>query len=188
MMRSRPRPNSPSVIKVCYSAPGVGGKPIFATPLTGSGGTHATGRTARQPPIAPEHLLDSATHTARGFRPGPPDQVEHRQHLLGGDGLDGQIADDRLGVTRENIAPLLPVFRVAPAGFVAGDVLLRRFAKRSPLRLRHSFRFSTGTAAVNRVDHLAEQLTGIRSLLPSIIASAQTHKITHESLVGGSGF
>ena len=187
MMRSRPRPNSPSVIKVCYSAPGVGGKPIFATPLTGSGGTHATGRTARHPPIAPEHLLDSATHTARGFRPGPPDQVKHRQHLLGGDGLDGQIADDRLGVTRENLAPLLPVFRVAPAGFVAGDVLLRRFARRSPLRLRHS-RFSTGTAAVNRVDPLAEQLTGIRSLLPSIIASAQTHKITHESLVGGSGF
>ena len=62
--------------------------------------------------------FETATQARSGFGLRCPDGLQYGQHMRQADITHQQAADDGVGVGVERIAPLLRVFRVAPAGLL----------------------------------------------------------------------
>src|SRR5436190_14749255 len=81
-----------------------------------------------------QHALNAATDALCRLRLNLPDRLNAFQHERRVDRVDGQLADDWIGVARERRAPLRPVLLIAPSGLVGLDVLICTFLERQPAR------------------------------------------------------
>src|SRR6516165_2690059 len=71
-----------------------------------------------------EDDLNPAADPAGGVGLVLPDRLQHFEHQRRVDVLHGQVADHWIDIRLERVAPLLPMLRIAPAGFVRSDVSL----------------------------------------------------------------
>src|SRR6516225_2372941 len=71
-----------------------------------------------------EDDLNAAADPAGGVGLVLPDRLQAFEHQRRVDVLHWQIADDGMDVAIERVAPLLPMFRIAPAGLMRGDISL----------------------------------------------------------------
>ena len=68
-----------------------------------------------------QHVLDPPTQALGGLRLRRPDWLQHLQHVRGLDRAYRQIADDREGVGRKRLPPLVAMLGIAPARRVRLD-------------------------------------------------------------------
>jgi hypothetical protein len=98
-----------------------------------------------------EYRLDPAAHPACRLRLLRPKGIENLHDQPGIDCRYRQLADHRIDIGCERVAPLLPMLGVAPSRLVAGDELFRRFAEGPPLGHRKPLRRALGGLGVERV-------------------------------------
>ena len=103
----------------------------MATP---AGRVVAVPEAANRRPI--ENGFNAAAEAGGGFGLGPPDRLERLGDERHVDRLDGQVAEDRIGVGRERRGPLCRVLVVFPTLAVRVDIGLGALAERSWLLRR----------------------------------------------------
>ena len=91
-----------------------------------------------------EYKLDAPAEPAGRLRLLGPDRLQHLQHVFDRDGVDGLLADHRVGIHPKGALPLGDVLVVLPSGAVGLDVLLGTFCEGRSLGLSRWFRNRLG--------------------------------------------
>ena len=105
-----------------------------------------------------EDRLDSAAQPRGGFRLGGPDGRQDFQHVLDGDVRNRHPPDNRVGVGRNGVAPLLVVLRIAPAGFMRRDVVGGDGGERGAGGFLAAFCLALHLPMIDRIEAFRQQL------------------------------
>src|SRR5215472_14571399 len=76
-----------------------------------------------------KHRLDATAHPARCLGLLRPDRIEHLHDKPGVDRSDRQLTQNRINVSGEGVAPLLPMLCVTPARLLSADKLFGHLAE-----------------------------------------------------------
>jgi len=111
-----------------------------------------------------EHRLDPAANPIRRLGLRRPNRSENLHYQAGVDSGNRQIAQRREHVAVERVAPLLPVCRIAPAGFLVAQEFFGNLAEGSSLGHGKALRLLLSSLRRERVYPVQSLFTVLRSL------------------------
>src|SRR5262249_37635333 len=115
-----------------------------------------------------EDVFNPPPETGRGFRLFCPYRLQHAQDEGGVDRSDRLRADGRARICRESVRPLLAMLRVAPRGFVCGDIGVAALIEGFRLGFRRSGTPARVLAFFDRIGAMFLKRAGFGCLLASL--------------------